>query len=251
MPVESAPAFDIRPAVPHNSNKRLITPVTQSTDTKDLILDAAELLFSENGVEGVSLRALTSKAGVNLASVHYHFGSKEGVALAAFCRRVRPINEERLELLDKAESEGAADVESILTALYAPALRLAGSPVHGRRFMRMCARFYTEPGAYLESAFTQEFAHVITRFEGALHRALPDLSRLELRRRLHFGIGVMVHTLLDSNRTRQWTDDACDPSDIGGTLDAMVSFVAAGFRAGTATPAAGTAGGAGIKADRT
>ena len=92
MPVESAPAFDILPAVPHNSNKRLITPVTQSADTKDLILDAAELLFSENGVEGVSLRALTSKAGVNLASVHYHFGSKEGGRLGSILS-ARPTNQ--------------------------------------------------------------------------------------------------------------------------------------------------------------
>ena len=203
----------------------------QSVDTKDLILDAAELLFSENGVEGVSLRALTREAGVNLASVHYHFGSKEAVARAAFCRRVRPINAARLEMLDRIERGGAADVESILTALYLPVLRLAQSPVHGRRFMRLCARFYSEPGEYLESAFVEEFSEVIRRFERALQRALPELSQPDLRRRMHFAIGVMVHTMLDSNRTRQWTAGACDPLDTEGTLDAMVRFVAAGLRA--------------------
>lgn len=202
----------------------------QAVETKDLILDAAELLFSENGVEGVSLRALTREAGVNLASVHYHFGSKEAVARAAFCRRVRPINRERLEMLDRIEREGAADVEGILTALYSPALRLARSPVHGRRFMRLCARFYSEPGTYLESAFEEEYSEVIERFERALQRALPDLLQADLRRRLHFAVGVMVHTMLDSNRTRQWTAGACDPLDTEGTLDAMVRFVAAGFR---------------------
>ncbi len=199
-------------------------------ETKDLILDAAELLFSENGVEGVSLRALTREAGVNLASVHYHFGSKEAVARAAFCRRVRPINAERLALLDEIEREGAPDIEEILTALYAPVLRLAQSPVHGRRFMRLCARFYSEPGEYLESAFEEEFSAVIERFQRALQRALPDLSPTDVRRRMHFAIGVMVHTMLDSNRTRQWTDQACDPLDTRGTLEAMVRFVAAGFR---------------------
>lgn len=197
-----------------------------------MILDAAELLFSENGVEGVSLRSLTREAGVNLASVHYHFGSKEAVAQAAFLRRVRPINEERLALLDRVERNGTPDIEGILNALYAPVLQLAQSPEHGRRFMRMCARFYTEPGAYLESAFEQEFAPIISRFEQALHRALPGISRLDLRRRMHFAIGVMVHTMLDSNRSRKWAATAWDPSDTGGTLAAMVAFVAAGLRAG-------------------
>ena len=203
----------------------------QAPDTKDSILDAAELLFSENGVEGVSLRALTKEAGVNLASVHYHFGSKEAVARAAFCRRVRPINAERLALLDAIEREGTPDIEEILTALYAPVIRLAQSPAHGRRFMRLCARFYSEPGEYIKSAFEEEFAAVIERFEGALQRALPGLSPPDLRRRMQFAIGVMVHTMLDSNRARQWTEGACDPLDTGGTLQAMVSFVAAGFRA--------------------
>ena len=227
-PFQRLTAFTTSPYPP---NKRLDEAVPQAVETKDLILDAAELLFSENGVDGVSLRALTREAGVNLASVHYHFGSKEAVARAAFCRRVRPINAERLEMLDRIEREDTADVEGILTALYSPVLRLARSPVRGRRFMRLCARFYSEPGKYLESAFEEEFSEVIMRFERALQRALPELAQPDLRRRMYFAVGVMVHTMLDSNRTRQWTAGACDPLDTDGTLDAMVRFVAAGFRA--------------------
>ena len=45
--------------------------------TKDKILDAAEALFMEHGFEATSLRAITATAGVNLAAVNYHFGSKE------------------------------------------------------------------------------------------------------------------------------------------------------------------------------
>jgi AcrR family transcriptional regulator len=46
-------------------------------DTKQRILNAAEYLFSHEGFHGTSLRAITGKAAVNLASVNYHFGSKE------------------------------------------------------------------------------------------------------------------------------------------------------------------------------
>ena len=225
-PFQRLTAFTTSPYPP---NKRLDEAVPQAVETKDLILDAAELLFSENGVDGVSLRALTREAGVPRSVTTLRI--EEAVARAAFCRRVRPINAERLEMLDRIEREDTADVEGILTALYSPVLRLARSPVRGRRFMRLCARFYSEPGKYLESAFEEEFSEVIMRFERALQRALPELAQPDLRRRMYFAVGVMVHTMLDSNRTRQWTAGACDPLDTDGTLDAMVRFVAAGFRA--------------------
>lgn len=47
------------------------------SDTKTRILDAAEKLFAERGFSETSLRLITSKAEVNLASVNYHFGSKK------------------------------------------------------------------------------------------------------------------------------------------------------------------------------
>mgnify|MGYP000184469773 CR=1 FL=1 len=48
-----------------------------SVDTRSRILDAAEVLFMEHGFDGTSMRMITSQAGVNLAAVNYHFGTKE------------------------------------------------------------------------------------------------------------------------------------------------------------------------------
>jgi len=45
--------------------------------TKDRILDAAEELIGRDGYAATSLRSVTTAAGVNLAAVHYHFGSKD------------------------------------------------------------------------------------------------------------------------------------------------------------------------------
>ncbi len=60
------------------------------SDTKTRILDSAESLFAEHGFEGTSLRQITSAAGVNLASVNYHFRSKDELIRAIFARRVEP-----------------------------------------------------------------------------------------------------------------------------------------------------------------
>ena len=66
------------------------------TATKQRILDAAESLFMEHGFEATSLRSITAAAGVNLAAVNYHFGSKEELFQAVLTRRLDPMNHARL-----------------------------------------------------------------------------------------------------------------------------------------------------------
>src|SRR5215831_15729480 len=75
--------------------------------TKNRILDAAEALFMEHGFEATSLRQITAAAGVNLAAVHYHFGGKEELFEAVLTRRLDPMNQERVALLTRFESESA------------------------------------------------------------------------------------------------------------------------------------------------
>src|SRR6187431_1863068 len=100
-------------------------------ETKTRLLDAAESLFMEHGFEATSLRAITAAAGVNLASVNYHFGSKEELFQAVLTRRLDPMNQERLDLLTRLEHEaGSAPLrcDRILSAMFVPALRLARDP---------------------------------------------------------------------------------------------------------------------------
>lgn len=203
-------------------------------DTKEQILDAAETLFSAHGIEGVSLRSLTKRANVNLASVHYHFGSKEAVVKAAFARCIRPVNRERLALLEQLEkgaANGRLDIEAVLFALFSPTMKLAQGSSERRSFVRLCARFYSEPADYLEPFFEEEFREVMTRFESAFAMALPALPRRELRSRMRFAIGVMAHTMLDCGRTCHWTEGPSDETDAQTTLASMVRFAAGGMLA--------------------
>ncbi|MCB0415588.1 MAG: TetR/AcrR family transcriptional regulator [Bdellovibrionales bacterium] len=50
-----------------------------SETAKDKIIAAAITLFAEKGYEMTSVRDIVSLAGVNIASINYHFGSKEGL----------------------------------------------------------------------------------------------------------------------------------------------------------------------------
>ena len=92
-------------------------------DTKERILNTAERLFGEHGFAGTSLRAIAKNAGVNLAAIHYHFGSKEALLLAALGRYAAPVNQRRLQLIQEVEEATGNEppsVEKILEIFVAP-----------------------------------------------------------------------------------------------------------------------------------
>ena len=74
-------------------------------DTKQKILETAERLFGSQGYDATSLRHIIAEAGVNLAAIHYHFGSKEELLDELILRKIQPVNAERIALLDRIEAE--------------------------------------------------------------------------------------------------------------------------------------------------
>lgn len=56
--------------------------MNHSDSTRQRLLDASRKLFSDNGFDGASVRAITQLAGANLGAVTYHFGSKEALYAA-------------------------------------------------------------------------------------------------------------------------------------------------------------------------
>ncbi len=167
--------------------------------TKDRILDTAESLFMEHGFEATSLRSITAAAGVNLAAVNYHFGSKEELFQAVLTRRLDPMNQERVDLLtalERGAAPGAVPCEQILSAMFVPALRLARDPARGgKNFLRLLGRAYADPAPFIRQFLSAQYAVMIARFKAAFARALPELPPKELSWRLHFIMGALSYTL--------------------------------------------------------
>jgi len=210
-------------------------PKLPDTDTKTLILDAAEQAFADLGFDAASLRHIISVAGVNLAAVHYHFGSKEALIQAVFARRIGPLNEERLQLLDGVISRGdqkRLPVEPIIEALIRPALKLARDPQQGGPdVMRLFGRMIAEPSDELQAIINSQFGDVAKRFGEALAKACPELPPHILMWRFHFMIGTMGHVMADPTKISTFTGGMCDPSDTEEVVRQMTVFLAAGFRA--------------------
>ncbi len=210
-------------------------------DTKEKILDSAEELFTERGFGATSMRGITSAADVNLAAVHYHFGSKEALIEAVLARRVAPLNAERLARLDIVERSGSVSDERlkrILEAFVGPAIRLSADPVCGDRVMRLVGHALGQPHGPMRDRFTEMFREVFVRFSAALHDALPDLPRGDLAWRFLFTVGAMAHTMALSHDIERMSGGACDPSDVDAVIQRLVEFVSAGMRTPAHEPSA-------------
>ena len=96
---------------------------SDTSATKESLIDAAEHLFAEHGYDGVGMRALANEAGVNLGAATYHYGTKEKLYIETVLRCFRPIAEERIRLLRQAEKDAKGKpvpVETIVDCMLRP-----------------------------------------------------------------------------------------------------------------------------------
>ena len=206
-----------------------------SRDTKERILDAAEQLLAEHGFAGASVRAIASSAGVNLASINYHFGSKEALVQAVFERRIRPMNEERLHLLDELEDaagDGPLSVKGIAEAFVRPALGLRRMDQDQWRVLqRLLGHTISLPAGKTRDVFLEQFSEVVRRFTMAMGRALPELSEREILWRFFFMVGAIVQTLAMVEDMPRISGGKCGATDAETTERWLVPFLAAGLQA--------------------
>jgi AcrR family transcriptional regulator len=198
-------------------------------DTKQKILDTAERLFGERGYDATSLRQIIAEAGVNLAAVHYHFGSKEELLDEVVVRRVGPINAARMANLDLLEAAGGSPaVEKVLEAFLLPTAEAAN---RNPQVVKLMGRILAE--GLMPSMLEKHFRVPAGRFLGALRKALPDLPEDELLWRVHFMAGAMAHTMC---RPLEFPRIAGEPGDFQTRMERLVTFLSAGFRAPALQP---------------
>jgi AcrR family transcriptional regulator len=203
-------------------------------ETQTRILDVAEELFMQHGFEGASMRMLTARAGVNLAAVNYHFGSKDALIEAVFRRRLDPMNAARIAALEALDAAGRAlSPESIIRAFVGEGLRMIeDTRTGGRNFIRLLGRTYTEPAKQIRALIGQLYAPAMERFKAAFERALPQMPREELVWRMHFMFGTLSYTLAATDTVQLIA--GCKPEDRYDAQlleERLTAFLAAGLTA--------------------
>lgn len=215
-----------------------------SQSTQERILEAAEHLFAEKGFSSSTLRDVTDRAGVNLASVNYHFGSKEALFKEMLCRRIEPINRRRIELLEEALSRTGGEPLS-LEALYRVMLQpLTESLIRKGDFddifLGIIAQSFAERTDFLQKVHHQFVKQVADRFGSELKRSLniPDLSEEEAAWRMYFSMSTIMGSLVQHRRISTCFPEIPDATDVARFTRYLIGFISGGMQA----PAEGSPG---------
>lgn len=211
----------------------------RAVDTRERILDASEKLFMAYGFDGTSMRLITGAAGVNLAAVNYHFGSKESLMQEVFRRRLDWLNGERLRVLDEMERKSGGKPlkpSQIVDGFFGTLLRMAQDEAHGGiTFLRLLGRTLTEPSDFIRTFLAKEYSEVMERYKAALFKALPDVPKAEIVWRFHFMLGATSYAIAGTDALRLVTDWQIEDADATDRLDRLLprlmSFLLGGLRA--------------------
>ena len=212
---------------------------SRPADTRERILDAAELLFMALGYEATSMRQITAEAGVNLAAVNYHFGSKEALMREVLRRRLDGLNGQRLRLLDtlQAAAAGAAlQPAQLVDAYFGSLLGMADDEkCGGLTFLRLLGRLLTDPSAFMRAFFAEAFREVNERYLAALCQALPAVPPAEMAWRFHFMLGATSYALAGTAVPCWGSESPRDSDDAKASLQALrprlVAFLLGGLHA--------------------
>jgi AcrR family transcriptional regulator len=209
------------------------TPLKDS-DAASRILQAASDLYAAKGLDRVSLRELTARAGVNLAAVSYHFGSKEGLAEAVFEDLSRRINGKRVADLDAYLASLGGErpaLDPVLTIFIDPYLG-AGSEQQGVLLARFIVQHRLAPSALTRKVIRAHFDPMAQRFIAALALACPGIATRDIAWRYMFMVSAMVLTLTDTtsdNRIARLSGGEADPSRTEDLRSALLDFLRSGF----------------------
>jgi len=201
--------------------------VNSSASTKERILTAAEVLFAQRGFDGGSLRQLTTAAGVNLAAVNYHFGSKDKLVEEVFRRRLDALNANRLAALAEVAGKPDTTLEDVLDAFIRPALELS-SDGSGSLFMRVLARAFAEHDDSLRQFLSDNYGHVMRQFSAEFARLLPHLAKPELYWRFDLVTGALTHAMSGFGMIQR-KSDVTERSHREQTVAHLIRFAVAGL----------------------
>lgn len=196
--------------------------------TKERILGAAEELFARHGFEGASLRQLTAAAGVNLAAVNYHFGSKDRLIEEVFRRRLDQLNGRRMAALQAISGDPGTTIEDVLAAFIVPALELSHDG-NGSLFMRVLARAFAEHDDTLRKFLSDNYGHVMRQFTAEFARLLPHLSKEELYWRVDLVTGALTHAMSGFGMIQR-KSDVPEQRHREQTAEHLIRFAAAGLK---------------------
>ncbi len=202
-----------------------------NTGTPDLLLDAAEYLFSRMDYESTTLADIAKQANANVGQIVYHFGTKEELLRACILRRAVTLSQQRRKLLENYQQlvgQQGMQIEPLIRAYMDPFFELVlGDDDRGRNYARLLARFVWRENA--TEIIAEGFNEVAKLYIESFRQALPGLDEDSVARGFQFMLGTIYSSVTGDKRIELLTDGASKAQDYQAYYDVLVPFVAAGF----------------------
>lgn len=201
--------------------------------TRAQILRVAGRLFGSCGVEAVGIRRIAREAGVNLASINYHFGSKEALFREICADHLSQINVRRHALLDAAVARGAKmSVEDVLEAFVRPSIEFAHSRDESNALLVQLFMQQIHSGDNaLERVLIEAEQPAVRRFLAELARLLPEIPKRRLVAGFSHFAGSALHAIAHARVSSLIAGKELTTLSGAATVESLVSFGAGGLRA--------------------
>ena len=116
----------------------MATARKDTLQTRRRLIDTAESLFAERGIDNVSLVDISRCAQQkNRSALQYHFGDKAGLLNAVLDKHGEGIARARKQLLDSLEADASYSLEDVVTALVIPIADKLSDPEGGIEFLKI------------------------------------------------------------------------------------------------------------------
>jgi AcrR family transcriptional regulator len=209
---------------------RRAAPRARKRNTPELVIDVAERLFGQHGLQGVSLRQIGLAAGgANHFAVQYHFGDKDKLVRAIFERRLQALESRRAKMLNEVTEAGRlGDVRALMEVLFRPIADEKNS--EGRRsyaaFLVGIRHFEWLPGLSTEMDELRPLTgHVVQLIRGVT----PQIPEAHFQQRILHATTVFVNAVADLDRDQAAGAESVLSEDefIGDALDVATAALTA------------------------
>jgi AcrR family transcriptional regulator len=186
----------------------VISPaVASGRTTRQHLIEVAERLFSERGIDAVSISEVLQAADQrNKNAVHYHFGDREGLVLAIAEHRSEALNRRRAALLeDIRRREQTDDVRELCSTLVVPLAELLDDGQN--HFLGFLARYHLDRSRRRLVTSVDPRVTATYRDAGRLLRRVSGLSEADFE--VRFGLVLdMIFTALAGQQAQERAGDA-------------------------------------------
>jgi AcrR family transcriptional regulator len=202
-----------------------------SAATQKKLLDTAERLFSRWGYAAVSIRDVTSTAGMRVANVSYYFGNKQNLYYEVLRRRAEPLSYLRLQRISAARSlkgNRQLKLRALVAAFTDPALELSQSGNAGwKNFFALIGQVaftgFSVPQVY------EFFNEPARQLMAAIHELYPSAKTADIQAATLLLIGAYLMVIAETGRIETFPDGRFSSSDLNFLGPLMKEFIAGGI----------------------